>query len=98
MRGLQRGLRSRAFDRCVLSWNDRLLDVFAQAIPAGTRRAIAGPQDMPVTKRQLRLRAVSSRYSQSMTVEVVPRSWRRARSARAWSSAATRSGSSAMPW
>ncbi len=28
--GAQRGLRSRAFDRCVLPWNDRLLHVFAQ--------------------------------------------------------------------
>src|SRR6185437_9379979 len=43
-----------------------------------------------------RLRAVSSRYSQSMTV--VPRPWscRRTRSSRARSSAATRSGSPAI--
>jgi hypothetical protein len=46
--------------------------------------------------RQACFRAVSSRYSQSITVVSVPRSWRRARSASSWSSAAVRAGSAAM--
>ena len=46
---------------------------------------------------QASLRAVRRRYSQSMMVEPTPRSWRRARSARSRSSAATRCGSSPMP-
>lgn len=50
-----------------------------------------------VIRPQRRLRAVSRRYSHSMTVCEAPMSNRRATSARSWSKAATRWGWAAIP-
>ena len=54
----------------------------------------AGPLPVGLRVAQAR-RAVRSRYSQSRTVDPLPRSYRVASAARSRSSAATRSGSSA---
>jgi hypothetical protein len=64
---------------------------------AGSAAGATGSRPRHRSRGQARFRAVSSRYSQSMTVLPAPRSWRRASSARSRSSAATRSGSLAMP-
>ena len=75
------------------------------AVPGDDQqRAVAEPDELgrhsaglvTLTAGQVRLRAVSSRYSQSNTIVSVPRSYRAASSARSRSRAATRSGSSAM--
>ena len=60
--------------------------------PRSVGRAPAGRLTQPLQAR----RAVRRRYSQSRTVSPVPWSYRAASAARSWSSAATRSGSSAM--
>jgi len=76
-----------------------LPDITSEAEATGSKIILAGASGVRTRAGpgQGCLRAVSSRYSQSMTVCPVPLSWRRARSARSRSSAAVRCASLAMP-